>query len=773
LSARSNAVLLTLLAGLAHAAAPVLRDLEPRGARRGTAVTLNILGSDLADGAAIHSSLPGSFAPLTPKRGTLPFLVEVKPDAPVGLYPIRIQTREGLSNVLLFSVGAFPETQEEEPQIYSNDSPERAVAVELPVTINGKLRGADRDYYRFQAKAGQRLVLEVEARRAGSAVDPLIRVYDSGGREIAVNDDAPGIGVDSRLDVTFPADGTYFVLIQDSKFSAQAQNFYRLKIGSFAYAGGLFPLGWKKGEPVEVELFGGNLAAPVKVSANGVPAIHAPGEPGALPFPFALGDRPEALEPVERLAPDTVVNGRIAQPAEVDRYKLAVQPGEHWMIELEKASLGTSRLYGVLTVSDASGRKLGSAGDATPDPGLSFLVSAGEGNADPYLAFQVPPEVTEVVVAVEDLLQRGGPDYGYRLLVRRQPPDFNLTLVTPFVNIPEGGTASVVVSADRRGLIAPIQLSIPDAPEDLLVEGGHIPGEGSGQTRVRSSRQGVLTITPKPGAKSRRMELAVWGEVRLPNGEVIRRRAVGPGLVTAVRGPNQRAFTAPWLGLELPAMVAPERPAALEVTSLRYVRLIQGMETDVEWKLARRGMGITLPRRVNAGNVPGVGNLRVLGEGSRGGRESGKLTLVTTVGTPPMKFDMILDAAVTIEGREETLVAPAITFDIVPGYTIEAPTQVAAAGGVSFEIAGQVRREEAFPAPITIKADNLPLQVTCTAAEVSAKTVEFRLACQAGPGTQAGEYEIELASSSTLAGRDKENVPYTIPAVPVKLKVEK
>jgi hypothetical protein len=773
LSARSSAVLFPLLVGLAQAAAPVLRDLEPRGARRGTAVTLNLLGSDLAAGATILSPLPGSFAPLTPQGGTLPFLLEVKPDAPVGLYPIRIQTREGLSNLLLFSVGVFPETQEEETQMYSNDSPERAVTVEPPVTINGKLRGADRDYYRFQAQGGQRLVLEVEARRAGSAVDPLIRVYNAEGKEIAFNDDAPGIGVDSRLDLILPAGGAYFVLLQDSKFSAQAQNFYRLKIGSFAYAGGLFPLGWKKGEPVEVELFGGNLAAPVKVRSSDSALVHAPGEPGALPFPFALGDRPEMLEPVERLAPDTVVNGRIAQPGEVDRYQLAVRPGEHWMVELEKASLGTSRLYGVVTVRDAGGRKLGSAGDAAPDPGLSFLVSAGEGNADPYLAFEVPPAVTEVVVAVEDLLQRGGLDYGYRLLARRQPPDFNLTLVTPFVNIPEGGTASVVVSADRRGLIAPIQLRIPEAPEDLVVEGGHIPGEGSGQTRVRSSRQGVLTLTPKPGAKHRRMELAVWGEARLPGGEVIRRRAVGPGLVTAVRGANQRAFTAPWLGMELPAMVGPERPAALEVTSPRYVRLIQGRETDVAWKLARRGMGITLPRRVNAGNVPGVGNLRVLGEGSRGGRESGKLTLVTTVGTPPMKFDMILDAAVTMEGREETLVAPAITFDIVPGYTIEAPKQVAAAAGGGFEIAGRVQREEAFPAPITIKADNLPLQVTCAGAEVSAGTVDFRLACQTGPGVQPGDYEIELASSSTLAGRDKENVPYTIPAVSVKLKVER
>ena len=252
------------------------------------------------------------------------------------------------------------------------------------------------------------------------------------------------------------------------------------------------------------------------------------------------------------------------------------------------------------------------------------------------------------------------------------------------------------------------------------------------------------------------------------------RRAQGPGLVAAVRGQNQRAFTAPWLGFDLPATVAPAGVAALEVASPRYVRLVQGMETDVEWKLKRRSMGVGLPRRLSATNVPGVGNLRVLGESGQRGRESGKLTLVTTVGTPPMQFDMILDAALTIDGREENVIAPAITFDIVQGYTLEAPRDaVLLAPGGRAEIAGHVRWDEAFNSPVTLKAENLPLQVACEPVQVAARQTEFRLACTAGPAAQPGDYEIELASSSTLAGRDKEAVPYTIPSVPVKLKVAK
>lgn len=780
--------------GLLAASSPVLNDLAPRGAQRGKAITLTLTGSGL-ESATVLSTLPASFTPLALKEGKYPdnelsFLVELKPDAAVGVYPFRVRTEHGLSNVMLFSVGAFPETTEEESEArakdYSNDSLPEAQPVQVPVTVNAKLRGYDQDYYRFPAKKGERLVLEVEARRAGSAVDPMIRVLDAAGKEIARNDDAPGAGVDSRLDIAFPADGEYYVVVHDSKFSAQAQNFYRLKIGAFTYAAGIFPLGWRRGEQVEVELFGGNLPSPVKVRADlaGLGAsqqfamVPVPGSTSSLPFPFAVSDRREILEPAAPgqgpipLEPETVVNGRISRPQEVDRYKLAVAPGEYWMVELQNASLGTSRLYGVLTIYDASGKKLASAGDTEREPDLSFLVSAGDTATDPYLAFKVPPNVREVVVAVEDLLRRGGPDYGYRLVAEKQPPDFRLTLSTPFVNIPLQGAVSVVATAERRGYLGPIKLSIPDLPEDLVVEGGHIAGEVGAQTLQRISRQGMLTITPKPGAKPRTLELAVWGEAALEDGRVIRRRALGPGMVTAVRGIKQKAFLAPWLGLELPATVVKERPAALEVVSPRYVRLIQGMESDVEWKLVRRMPGIRPPMRVNDVNVPGVGNLRVLRGKSKEGGDSGILTMVTTVGTPPMKFDMLLEATVNIDGRDERLTAPAITFDVVQGYTIESPTKAAVvAPGQKAELVGRINWEPEFTAPVTVKAENLPLQVSCRPAVVPPKTAEFRLPCEAGPAAAAGEYEIELSSTSTLAGRDKENVPYTIPPVKARLVV--
>ena len=179
--------------------------------------------------------------------------------------------------------------------------PASAEKLAVPITVNGTLVGPDQDYYRFTAKVGERLVFEVDARRAGSAIDPVVRVIMQAGKELAVNNDAPGASVDARAEVTFAQAGEYLVLVHDAKYSDQDQNFYRLKIGSYPYAESMFPLGGQRGKTVDVSLTGGSLAAPVVVKtvlpsnkqANYLP-INVPGS-SSLPFLFRVGDLPDWL----------------------------------------------------------------------------------------------------------------------------------------------------------------------------------------------------------------------------------------------------------------------------------------------------------------------------------------------------------------------------------------------------------------------------------------------------------------------------------------------
>ncbi len=781
----------------AFAAAPMLEGLEPRGAQRGKAFKLTLIGAGLPADAEIVSPLPASITPLTPpKQGPrqgreLPYLVELPADAPVDVYPIRVRTKDGLSNLLLFTVGAFPEVLEEESQVDVkeplNDAIPQAQRIATPVTVNGTLRGPDRDFYSFQAQAGERLVFEVEARRAGSAIDPVVRVLDEAGREIARNDDTLGLGVDSRVEVTFQKPGAYYAVVHDSKFSEQKENFYRLKVGRFAYGEGIFPLGWQRGGEVEVDVFGGNLPAPVKVrpplQAAGewgkfVP-LAMPGDPGALPLRFLVGEEPEVFEPAggepKTLPPSTVVNGRLAEPGEVDRYRLAVRPGELWQLELQAASLGASRLYAVLTVYDAEGNRLASAGDDLAKGSRYSVISSTAPGDDPRLSLTVPENLQELTLTVEDLIGRGGPDYTYRLSAKRAPPDFELTLATPYVNIPARGSASVLVSVNRHGYYGPLKVTIPNLPDDMVLSGGHlVPASPEAEDGLQF-RQAFLTLTPKPGARPQVMNLAVWGEGIAADGP-IRRRAQGPGLITAIQGEGQQPYLAPWLNIDLPAAVAPEKPATLEILTPQYVRLILGMSHEIKWSFTARQAGISPPQKIDVR----LGMATFVNRGdTEDGAGEGVLTLVTTetagFGTEtadlPLKFDVLLSGDVKIDGRREVIYAPAITLELVLGYGLEVPGKFTLLPGGSTILAGKVTREPGFTSPISIKIDNLPPHVACEAVEVVSESDEFRLPCAADAQAPPGEYEIELAASSRLTAEKDKYVPLRMPPIKTQLTV--
>ena len=81
------------------------------------------------------------------------------------------------------------------------------------------------------------------------------------GKLVARSDDDPLLSLDPRLQVTFPKEGFYYIEVHDARFSAQAQNFYRLKTGSYEIVQDIFPLGGKRGETVQVSLSGRTVNA--------------------------------------------------------------------------------------------------------------------------------------------------------------------------------------------------------------------------------------------------------------------------------------------------------------------------------------------------------------------------------------------------------------------------------------------------------------------------------------------------------------------------------
>ena len=91
--------------------------------------------------------------------------------------------------------------------------------------------------------------------------------------------------------------------------------------------------------------------------------------------------------------------------------------------------------------------------------------------------------------------------------------------------------------------------------------------------------------------------------------------------------------------------------------------------------------------------------------------------------------------------------------------------------GSRAELVGKLERNPLFTQVVTIKPEDFPLGVFCRSTQVLGNEVEFRVPCEAGESVEPGEFSIELTSSSTLAGRDQEQVPYTIPSVSARLVV--
>ncbi len=773
---------LALLAALplpALIATPTLTSVSPPGGQRGTAVRLALKGNGLEGKIRIRSQIPGTITALTTEGPARLYLLEIDPGAETGAYPLAVETANGLTNSWLFSVSALPETRETEsksPRAPRNDLAPAAQRIEAPVIVNGTLSEADRDLYRIELEAGERIVLEVEARRIGSAIDPVLAIRASHGKTLSRSDDAPGIGSDARIAFSAPAAGEYLIEVHDSRFSMQRRNFYRLLAGRIEYAESIFPLGWTAGEAVEVELSGGTLADPLKVKVEDN-RVTIPGGKSSLPIPLIRSSDPEVVEPAatgdRRLQEGRVVNGRIGAKGEVDRYRLAVQPGEEWMIETEAAILGTSQLYTLLVMRDQDGTKLASAGDQPSEQLLSNISSRAETFGDPSLGILIPEGVTGLELSVEDLLGRGGPGFAYRLVARRQPPDFILRVDDTHVNIPRNGSASVSLTMDRRGYDGPVRVVAEGLPDGVVAEGGNIPAEFGGMTTQRQSLKGRLSLSASPEAAPEPARVVFYGEGRTKDGRIVRRPALTSKLVTPVAGAKQRPFRVPADRPSIAAMVVEPGPATIELVSPRNLRLIQGLKHDIKWAYKTHESGVQALSPVRLLNAPAVGNLRILGgSGINPGDNEGIFELNTTMGTPAMRLDLVLQTQVRHEGSTHTVYSPAIVIDIVQGYRVEAPAaRVSARPGEQFEISGDFAREPEFDSEVTVEAVNLPLGVSCEPQRIQGSPNRYSLPCRANPETAAGEYAVEIAPRSVLAGRGKEAVPYNISPVEAALVI--
>ncbi|MGD0140896.1 MAG: PPC domain-containing protein [Tepidisphaeraceae bacterium] len=198
---------------LALGALPYVTSVFPLGGPAGAQTSVELTGWNLPVNTVIQDSR----------------------DAVAGIHELALPEQEQLiPQRLPFAVDDLPEC----PRKPDND---RAAAqtVNLPIIVNGHIEApGDCHVFRFEGKAGEKIVAEVIARRLGSPLDSVLELTDASGKQLAINDDyddkAAGLvthQADSYLTATLPSDGTWFIRLRDVQQQGGPEFAYRLRIG--------------------------------------------------------------------------------------------------------------------------------------------------------------------------------------------------------------------------------------------------------------------------------------------------------------------------------------------------------------------------------------------------------------------------------------------------------------------------------------------------------------------------------------------------------------
>src|SRR4029450_3448383 len=140
------------------------------------------------------------------------------------------------------------------------------------------------------------------------------------------------------------------------------------------------------------------------------------------------------------------------------------------------------------------------------------------------------------------------------------------------------------------------------------------------------------------------------------------------GMIAAIRGDKQKAFTAPWLDMQLPMATTSALPVTLEAPTPR-VRIAQGFEYTLEHRVRRKD-GAKIIGRVATQPPAGVGDVRIVKGAERKNPDAGSVLLNKNFATPMTTFDMIVSAQAEIDGKPVTVVSPAIEIEVVKGYDV-------------------------------------------------------------------------------------------------------
>jgi hypothetical protein len=532
--------------------------LQPPGGRIGSTFDVTVASATNAEGAdhllfshpgikAVAKAEPSVLFPGNQDVVPGKFTVTVGADVPSGIYDVWLAGPLGVSNPRGFAVDDWNEIAE----TAGNRPADKAQLIEVGSVVSGKFDTNSESWFKFSAKTGARVLIDVFAQRIDSKADATLVVYDGAGHELARSRDVNRR--DPFIDFVIPADGEYFVKAYDFIFGGGADYFYRLAVHTAVHVDFVFPPVVRPGEKNKLTVFGRNLpgGSTSDVLVNGRPldrldvTVEVPAdEPtdrlaapspvravealvdgreyrldtfagrsnavvlGYARAPVVLETEPnDTLEKTQTVTLPCEVVGQFSPRGDIDAVQFEAKKGDVVAIEVISQRMGFASDPWLLVqrvVKGADGKlelkDVNEVDDETTNIGATAFNGAAN---DPYFRLTAPQDGTYRVV-VRDLYgdSRGDPRLIYRLVLHKPQPDFRLIALPVTIAKGSNNTSGVGYRSAgvliRSGEVSPISVMAAridgyDGPIRLTVEG--IPKEVTAPEAIVGIKSDLTPLT--------------------------------------------------------------------------------------------------------------------------------------------------------------------------------------------------------------------------------------------------------------------------------------
>jgi len=675
------------LASLTHEQAfgqlPVARlaSVFPAGGKAGSNFEVALAGTDLDGVTKLVFSHPGITG--TVKMETLPGMKDPQPsantmvvtiaaDVPPGLYDVRTVGRYGISSPRAFQVGDLTEVEEVEGAGPTDkdsvlDKLGRAQEITLPVLVNGRYAGpADDDFYKFNAKKGDRILADCWGQRIDSRIDGTLVIYDAQGNELDKNQSSTRR--DPLADFVVPADGVYTIKLYDALYQGGPDHFYRLAVGVLPHIDYILPPAGTPGSKQKFVLYGRNLpgATPVQgVTVDGkaigqlpveidVPAgpatlalttgsLATPSDAGQDAFAyhlktptgvsnsvsigFATGPVVAEIEPnSDPNKPQTIsvpceLYGQFFPRRDQDWVRFDAKKGDTFMVEVISQRMGLPTdpylLVQQISKDDKGVEKITDLQEGDDLPlnlgGNDFSTVTD----DPQYRFVAPADASyRMLVRDRYFDSRGDPRYIYRLSIRKEQPDFRLVGMARQPNNPQnnqgGGTWSPLLRKGGTELLDVMAFRRDGyvGPIELSMEGLPAGVSCAGATIGPNLNKATLVLKAADDAAEWAGIVKVIGKAKVGEAEIVREARSGTVVWTGQQ--NQTASQGRVAqSIALAVSAAEVAPFVVELKNDQPWEMSKAGKLEIPVKVTRRGdfkgnlalTPIGLPQNVQVANV--------------------------------------------------------------------------------------------------------------------------------------------------------------------------